>query len=332
MCGKKISVIVTAHDRKEFLKEALLSIRDQTLDRKLFQVVVVKNFLDPNLDDLIESFGYDLLNGEASLAKKILEALKICEGEIITFLEDDDKYHPDRLARILDVFENHPECIFYHNSLQEIDLSGTSLKRSHHPMPKKTHLFSSEDMREILSSMISGNTDYNTGCMAVKKSLLESNIDVFKGATDLTFTTTDSLYFLFALNSGKSVFIDETTLTFVRRHDSMSVSLKSDPKENAAFIAKFSETYASMLTYISDTFKMNPIAREYIRLKFHRARIETIICNAGQKNEVLAELFELIRLNMIPKGKYDLLLYVSSVLFLFSKPMSFFIFSRILKF
>jgi glycosyltransferase involved in cell wall biosynthesis len=39
-----ISVIITAHNRKEFLKEAIQSALNQTLERSNYEILVIKNF------------------------------------------------------------------------------------------------------------------------------------------------------------------------------------------------------------------------------------------------------------------------------------------------
>ena len=40
----EISVIVTAYNRKEFLKEALESLNNQTLGKDKFEVILITNF------------------------------------------------------------------------------------------------------------------------------------------------------------------------------------------------------------------------------------------------------------------------------------------------
>jgi cellulose synthase/poly-beta-1,6-N-acetylglucosamine synthase-like glycosyltransferase len=40
-----ISVIITAHDRKEFLKEAINSVINQTLDKSFYEFIVVIIFI-----------------------------------------------------------------------------------------------------------------------------------------------------------------------------------------------------------------------------------------------------------------------------------------------
>ena len=55
-----ISVVVTAYDRKEFILEAVKSVIDQTLDRSRYEIIVVKNYLDPEIDKFLG--GNDVFN------------------------------------------------------------------------------------------------------------------------------------------------------------------------------------------------------------------------------------------------------------------------------
>jgi len=47
-----ISVIVTAYKRRQYLYNALLSLKAQTLSRNKYEVIVVKDFEDPQIDTL----------------------------------------------------------------------------------------------------------------------------------------------------------------------------------------------------------------------------------------------------------------------------------------
>jgi Glycosyl transferase family 2. len=51
-----ISVIITAFNRDTFLKDAIESALKQTLDKKVYEVIVVKNF-DWEFDDVYSSRG-----------------------------------------------------------------------------------------------------------------------------------------------------------------------------------------------------------------------------------------------------------------------------------
>jgi len=48
-----ISVIITAYNRKEYLLNAIKSVINQTLDKKYYEIIVIKNFNDKNIDDFI---------------------------------------------------------------------------------------------------------------------------------------------------------------------------------------------------------------------------------------------------------------------------------------
>ena len=46
-----ISVIITAYNRKEYLLDAINSVINQTLDKKYYEIIVIKNYNDSKIDD-----------------------------------------------------------------------------------------------------------------------------------------------------------------------------------------------------------------------------------------------------------------------------------------
>jgi Glycosyl transferase family 2. len=52
-----ISVIVVTYNRKEFIKNAIRSVYNQLLDKRLYEMIVVKNFEDKDVDDYIVRLG-----------------------------------------------------------------------------------------------------------------------------------------------------------------------------------------------------------------------------------------------------------------------------------
>lgn len=123
-----ISVIVIAHDRKQFLPDALRSLEAQTLSKDLFEVIVVKNFVHEEIDKKIRENGWlSIITNKKHVAGKIAVGLDKANGEIVTFLEDDDIYKPNRLEKIYQSFIKYPNIIFFHNSFEEIDIYGNSL-------------------------------------------------------------------------------------------------------------------------------------------------------------------------------------------------------------
>ena len=111
-----ISVIVTAYNRKQFILEALNSIINQTLSRDKYEVIVTKNFEDKDIDKFISDNDMkNILFTEPGIGPRLADAIKVCQGDVITFLEDDDIWSKDRLERVYNVFKNY-DVGFYHNT------------------------------------------------------------------------------------------------------------------------------------------------------------------------------------------------------------------------
>ncbi|WP_048816751.1 glycosyltransferase family 2 protein [Caldisphaera lagunensis] len=98
----KISVIVTAYNRKKYLPYALQSLEQQTLDKDKFEVIVIKNFEDQLSDKIIERNNWKnmVIEENNTLGEKLSLGIDESKGDIITFLEDDDMYKPERLMYI----------------------------------------------------------------------------------------------------------------------------------------------------------------------------------------------------------------------------------------
>ena len=88
-----ISVIITAYNRSDYLKDALRSILNQTLDVDKFETILIKNFPDPFADALSSENKITVIaGGNDSIGSYISKALSIARGEIISFLDDDDAF------------------------------------------------------------------------------------------------------------------------------------------------------------------------------------------------------------------------------------------------
>ena len=328
----QISIIVTAHDRKEFLSEALSSLVKQTCDASEYQVIVVKNFEDPICDRIIVENEFISVNCGGSLADKILKALTFCDGEIITFLEDDDLYANERIMRILDVFYQHQEVSFYRNSLIEIGQFGKVTGKNHHPQIRKLLFLKEDQIKSSLPYLVAYNVDFSTGCMAIRKSILMQNLDLFKSYTSISSKFTDSLYFLFALKSMASVFIDSSPYTYVRRHNSLSVRIYGDIQESSAFKTGFTSEFLSLYRYIQKTGDLNHICSRYVRIKLARAELEYYI-NTNQERIIIFQAFKLfLKLVRRPHGRYETFLIISSLMTLALPNLGRLVFNRILEF
>ncbi len=99
-----VSVVIPTYNRSFFLREALTSLTHQTF--KNFEVLVINNGSE-SVDDVINEFNQSLkinilisdIVGSVSRAKNI--GIKNARGNYISFLDDDDWYHPDHLKTLV---------------------------------------------------------------------------------------------------------------------------------------------------------------------------------------------------------------------------------------
>ena len=123
---KNIGVIISAYNRKKYIKYALYSVLSQSLPKELYDIIVIKNYKDEDIDNYITANNVKSIvaSNETTYGKRILMALEQVEGRVITFLEDDDLYEKDRLLHIYNAFENQDKFIYFHNNATPINSDG----------------------------------------------------------------------------------------------------------------------------------------------------------------------------------------------------------------
>jgi len=121
-----ISVIVTAYRRRQYLYNALLSVKAQTLPKDKYEVIVVKDFEDPQVDGLIKEMGWrSVYSDEEYQGRMYLNGLKEANGDIIAFLDDDDVYEPSKLEYVYNVFSQNPDVGYLQHSYTLVGPDGS---------------------------------------------------------------------------------------------------------------------------------------------------------------------------------------------------------------
>ena len=223
-----ISVIITAHNRKEFLAKAIRSVLDQTLDRSLFEITVIKNFADEEVDDLIRKNNIiEIFTAKEKLGEKLILGIMESKGEIICFLEDDDIFFPDKLKKIQEVF-NDKSIGYFHNSYLLIDQYGNELKGKLHvcSVRKRITIINRKLKMSDIRRAIRSNGFFNLSCISVRKDILERKLEYLTGLQ----VAVDNFMFYLSLDSGFDVIIDNAVLTRYRIHNlNSSISESLDP-------------------------------------------------------------------------------------------------------
>lgn len=117
-----ISVIITAHLRREFLIKAVESVLSQVASDFSYQIIVIKNFTDSYIDDFLEKNNIvSIVSERQNLGSKLAQGISIAKGKIISFLEDDDLFLQGKLRSVVENFKSSPDLVYFHNSALEFN-------------------------------------------------------------------------------------------------------------------------------------------------------------------------------------------------------------------
>ena len=101
---------------------AITSALNQTLDKRYYEIIVIKNYKDDKIDELIEKNNIkNIYSSNESLSGKIVEALSYSHGKIISFLEDDDLFLNNKLQYVYNFFNSDKELVFFRNNVSFIN-------------------------------------------------------------------------------------------------------------------------------------------------------------------------------------------------------------------
>jgi len=255
-----ISVIVTAYNRKKYLPFALRSLQEQTLSKDMFEVIVVKNFEDPESDSIISrNLWKDIYSDSPLYGRFFLDGFKKARGDVITFLDDDDIYAQNRLEELYKAFTRHKNLVYFHNSWEFISKKGRRLENSTLQPPRnligngdviidvdRLHGLAREykiSVADLILWHVRLAADVNHSSLAVKKYVLEHNYDLLM----MLSCCLDTFIFAASIRAGGLMYFTDNKLTFRRIHDENWTPAFAIGKEREIYIKKF----RSLLQYVA---------------------------------------------------------------------------------
>jgi hypothetical protein len=218
-----LSVVVLASRHPEFVFDALASVGAQTLEPSQRELIVVRDYEDPELARRTEALGgRSVAVPPGDIGPAIRAGVDAARGRVLVFLDDDDRYRPERLATVARVFQQDPDLGFYRNGFDVIDAEG-------HTVPDHPFRSAERELGRRLGpvTLTAGQRasgwahwppvgfDFNSSCMAIRRDVLNQFID----QQDLTgFRLLDALMFVAALAAPVAIRFDPTPWTEYRIH------------------------------------------------------------------------------------------------------------------
>ena len=176
-----ISVVVVAHDRVEFVADALDSLASQDLDPAFFEVVLCTNLPRSSIGSRLDASRVTVLElPPGNWGEWILSALPRCRGDVLCFLDDDDWFEPAKLSRVRSAFERYPSVGYFHNRIRRA-FQGSSPTRGQNALAlgnsEGPGLGLVEDRKKdqrLLDRLFWSGGGFNLSAMAVRRDLVRS--------------------------------------------------------------------------------------------------------------------------------------------------------------
>lgn len=214
-----ISVIVTAYNRKEYLREALQSVADQDLPKEEFETFVVMNFEDREIEEMCHRLNAEIIHTvERNVALFRYEAIDRARGQVLVFLDDDDRWESRKLSHVFELFSSDRNLGFYRNSIRFINHDGVEIDNPYRYRPiqyreKGSRLYIPGKVLEGYSEhIINRRYDFNCSSISIRKDILALNRESARGIQ----SSFDSFMFYCTVMSGYSFLVDNSVLTYYR--------------------------------------------------------------------------------------------------------------------
>lgn len=145
MSAPLVSILIPTHERPDYLREALDSALAQTLGD--FEVIISDNGAsEASLEALREVVAADPRVRHLRCPERNhyldnwLNALAHARGEYIAFLMDDDRFHPQKLERMVPLLAGNPDIGLVTSFRELIDARGQTIP----PLPETAPLFGAD--------------------------------------------------------------------------------------------------------------------------------------------------------------------------------------------
>lgn len=124
-------MIINSYNYGEYIELAVESAINQTLDKSLFEVILVDDGSTDDTYSRIEKFLPEIVyhyKENGGQASALNAGVAIAKGEFIAFLDADDYWRADKLEKVLEEFRRDPEVGVIYHTLSVIDKKGQHIE------------------------------------------------------------------------------------------------------------------------------------------------------------------------------------------------------------
>jgi len=208
-----VSVLMSVHNGRKYLAEAVESILKQTF--KHFEFIVVEDGSTDGSDEMLKCYArldprIRLVSQEnQGLTRSLNTGLSIARGEFIARMDSDDIAYPQRLEVQLELLRRSPELVCVGAEVELITEHGICLGPRHHP----------REHDAIRASLLTGDGGAMTHPVIMFRRTALEKI----GGYDEHFDTAQDLDFYLRLSEiGKLENLNETLLKWRQHPDSVN--------------------------------------------------------------------------------------------------------------
>ena len=211
-----LSVIIIAHQRKEYLASAIESVLAQSLSRRFFEIIVVKDFEDSLVDELIRDSRCILLeeSPEATAGQMFARGIEVAAGGIVCFLDDDDEFLPTKLDYVRRLFEQYPNVTLIHNEAVYVNSTGEELSGATSRAKRDNLIISPTSVGACTKALVACGIGFNSSSLSIRREELISRLESLRRIR----INCDNFFGLLPLIKGHDVLCSSQVLTRYRVH------------------------------------------------------------------------------------------------------------------
>ena len=247
------------------------------MNRDYYEVIVLKNFEDPNLDSFLLHCAVRVYHEESTIGEALAKGIRLALADIVCFLDDDDLFLPQKLSYVASAFTSDLKLGYYHNSFI-VEGSESETRRLARGQPRHKPLaFDSEQLPHRSISPRAPWLGFNMSSVSIRKGWVVEMLPLLEQLG----TAPDGFFIVAALSKGVRSIFDPQVLTVYRYHDSLSHFLEGSAEQQNASELSHTTKYLQALSVFHSLSKGTPIEAimaydyTYWRVRYSLFNLET---------------------------------------------------------